>query len=178
MSAEQPFSPDPYPTTTAYPAPAGIPQQRPASEPTTANQDGTKAVSITGAAMSAGGGVLVTLGSFMPWATITAPLIGTVTRSGMDGNSDGHYTIWFGLLILGLGAARFARDHLALRIPIVVLAVLAFLFGAIDLAAVNEKMSGLSNAYAWASTGPGLYVIVLGGVVAAVGAFVRRGKAA
>jgi hypothetical protein len=58
--------------------------------------------------VGAGAGAMVVIGSLLPWIIATAPLVGTISRSGVDLGSDG-----VALLIGGIAVA-------------VALAVLAF----------------------------------------------------
>jgi hypothetical protein len=41
-----------------------------------------------------GGGALVAIGSLMPWLSITAPFVGTISKNGTDG--DGKITLVVG----------------------------------------------------------------------------------
>ncbi|MCO1597643.1 hypothetical protein M8C17_21050 [Micromonospora sp. RHAY321] len=71
-----------------------------------------------------GAGIAAVIGSFMPWGKVSAPILGTVTVSGVDG-SDGWITAGLGLaLVVYAGMTlRGQRTHMA--VP--VLAVLAAL---------------------------------------------------
>ncbi|KUL22099.1 hypothetical protein [Actinoplanes awajinensis] len=50
-----------------------------------------------------GAGVIAFLASFMPWASVTAPITGTQTASGMDG-SAGFFTLLLGLALVAYAA--------------------------------------------------------------------------
>jgi len=50
-----------------------------------------------------GAGVAAVLGSFLPWASISAPIVGTMTMSGVDG-PDGWITAGLGLLLILYGS--------------------------------------------------------------------------
>src|SRR5450756_2190506 len=38
------------------------------------------------------GGIIVIVGSFLPWLTATAAFVGTINRNGIDGGGDGIFT--------------------------------------------------------------------------------------
>jgi hypothetical protein len=48
---------------------------------------------VFGATVTTLGGLLIVLGSFLPWLTATAPLIGTITVNGLQGGGDGIITL-------------------------------------------------------------------------------------
>ncbi|TWG24141.1 hypothetical protein [Actinoplanes teichomyceticus] len=56
-------------------------------------------------------GVLTFLGSFLPWATVTAPIVGTQSASGMDG-ADGFFTLVLGLLLAAYAGFALLRRPL------------------------------------------------------------------
>lgn len=46
---------------------------------------------------------LLIVGSLLPWITVTAPLVGTVSRSGLDGGGDGTILVILGVVLAILG---------------------------------------------------------------------------
>jgi hypothetical protein len=48
-----------------------------------------------------GGGALIT-GSLLPWAKISAPIVGTLTKSGVEGG-DGWFSLGAGVVVVLLG---------------------------------------------------------------------------
>jgi flagellar basal body-associated protein FliL len=50
-------------------------------------------------------GMVAVLGSFLPWVTVTAPIIGTISKSGIDG-SDGWASVALGALLAAYAAVR------------------------------------------------------------------------
>ena len=73
-----------------------------------AAQDGT-AVSRSSGLLMLGGAALVVVGSFLPWITATAPFVGTVSRSLMDGGSDGVILDTLAGVVLFMGLAMTLR---------------------------------------------------------------------
>ena len=130
------------------------------------------------------GGGLAVLGSFLPWISMTAPLVGSVTKSGIEGGGDGIVTVVVGLVVALLGVALVARSGSTPRAVLgtvltsVVLGGLAFY----DMADVNARavlahtqLILEDNPFTDAvniSTGMGLYVILVGAVLGFVGAIV------
>ena len=130
------------------------------------------------------GGGLAVLGSFLPWISMTAPLVGSVTKSGIEGGGDGIVTLVVGLVVALLGVALVARSGSTPRAVLgtvltsVVLGGLAFY----DMADVNTpavlahtQLILEDNPFTDAvniSTGMGLYVILVGAVLGFVGAIV------
>ena len=53
-------------------------------------------------------GAVAILASFLPWASITAPFVGTVTTYGTDG--DGWITIAAAAVVVGFGIAALRED--------------------------------------------------------------------
>ncbi len=159
----------PYTLGNLMPAPAAPPSPPPADR--------------TGAWVALAAGIAIVLGSFLPWASITAPLVGTYTVSGTDG-TDGWLTAAVGVLLALYGGA-------ALRRPLpTVLGVLAALAGVsvagvalwkiLDLQArVNEMREtmtaegdelGIAARMADAvqvRIGVGLWLLIAAGLVAA-----------
>jgi len=115
------------------------------------------------------GGIVVIVGSFMPWLTATAAFVGTISRSGIDGGGDGIFTaIAGGLLALG-GVARAMRSGSprTARVLGVLSSVVAALIGVMDIGNVNSKVADLtsSSTAVIATVGTGLYVVILGAAI-------------
>ena len=144
--------------------------------------------SSTPGLVAAGAGTALIVGSFMPWATVSAPILGSISMSGTDG-SDGWVTVFLGVLLVGYGLVTRAR-----RLPMVVdiFAAMAGI-GAIgwagwhiyDLQRLGEKMQagmaqtagddpfGPASSLAAASqfkVGGGLWLLVAAGLVATLSA--------
>jgi hypothetical protein len=66
---------------------------------------------VPGATMTLLGGVLIVLGSFLPWLTATAPLVGTMSRNGMEGG-DGIITLILGVVTILIGVTQLTATNL------------------------------------------------------------------
>lgn len=118
------------------------------------------------------GGALYAIGSALPWITATAAFVGTITRSGLEGG-DGIITIVIGLLIalvglLSLNGSRSAGSKVAQ----VLLCAVALGLAVWEVSNVNAKIDDLEagELAAIASVGIGLWMMVIGGALALLGA--------
>lgn len=111
-----------------------------------------------------GGGVALVLGAFLPWATITAPLIGTVSKSGIDGG-DGWIMVAVGLVLAVLGGRRLSSGHVVPFIPAAIVAVLGAALTLYELIDVGSASEGLATAH----IGVGLWLGAAGVICAVVG---------
>jgi hypothetical protein len=124
-------------------------------------------VSVAGAAVLLGG-IGVVVGSFLPWITVSSAFT-TVSRSGIDGGGDGVITLVIGALIAVCGVfLATGRKAVAAWAAGLVLGLAAAGIGILDAADVQERIEGVGSAAAMASTGAGLYVVIVGGVLAAL----------
>lgn len=111
------------------------------------------------------GGGLVLLGSFMPWASIASGF-GSVGVAGTEG--DGKFTLVLGIGVVVLGVvSRMSGKRLA--VPQVIACALAGIVAVIDISNVSSKLAGVESAFVHASVGPGLYLVLIGAVVGAIG---------
>ena len=112
------------------------------------------------------GGLLVAIGSLLPWITVTSII--SASRSGLDNGGDGMFTLGIGVVLAlvafvnlrGAGVGSGSR----------VLALLGGL-GAIALAVIDgsdvaNRVASFSSTYATGSVGMGLYVVGIGGGLA------------
>ena len=130
------------------------------------------------------GGALAVLGSFLPWLSVTAPLLGNVTRSGLDGGGDGIITLVIGAVLALLGVALILRSGSARRAVIgtVLTSLVLGVVAVMDIGDVQTRgilmetsLATEGNMFADAvafSVGMGLYVILIGGVLGIVGSVV------
>lgn len=93
------------------------------------------------------GAALLVFGSFMPWISVTAPFIGTVTKSGMEGG-DGWVTLIAGC-VAGVAALRhWGRSTNALRNLLFgsgVIAAALTIYEFVDVSARFEDMRAEMN---------------------------------
>ncbi|MEU4712475.1 hypothetical protein AB0F73_02225 [Micromonospora purpureochromogenes] len=130
-------------------------------------------------------GIAAIIGSFMTWAKVSAPILGTMTVSGVDG-SDGWITAAAGLVMAAYGGMRLRGQHMPVAAPILAgLAALGLLgvgvWKIVDLqsteADMRARMSGeddplglgkAMSAATQVSVGSGLWLLTFAGVVGAV----------
>lgn len=120
------------------------------------------------ATLAAGIGLIV--GSFLPWVTATAVLIGTVSVSGMSG--DGIFTLATGGVVALVGALALARGvrTSGLVAAFVALAIAGVVAG-IDFYNVSEGVAEANtSSFGFASVGIGLWLIMASVVVGLIGA--------
>ena len=115
--------------------------------------------SPAGVAMMAGGGLLVILGSFMPWVRR-----GPLSVSGMQ--SNGRITVVIGLLVVILGLASRLSPSLFPRVLVMIAALLAIIIAGIENSRLRE---GLPEN----PIGAGVGMVFVGGIVALGGTFLR-----
>jgi hypothetical protein len=118
--------------------------------------------------LAAGIGLIV--GSFLPWVTATAVLIGTVSFSGMSG--DGIFTLATGGVVALVGTLALTRGvrTSGLVAAFVALAIAGVVAG-IDFYNVSEGVAEANTAsFGFASVGIGLWLIMGSVVVGLVGA--------
>lgn len=127
------------------------------------------------ATMMLGGSIAVGVGCFLPWAKVTAPFVGTISKSGIEG-SDGVIFLVLAAIVafhafdLRRGApARLASRRWSLGVPIAVLVVLT-LYEVSDLRSRFLEATDESPLIV-ASYGAGIWLVGLGTAAAAVGWF-------
>lgn len=131
-----------------------------------------------------GAGLAAIIGSFMPWAKVSAPILGTMTVSGVDG-SDGWITAGLGLAIAVYAGLALRGQRMPLVVPVLAaLSALGLLgLGAwkiVDLQSAEADMRasmsgeddplGLGKAMSAAtqmSVGSGLWLLTLAGLAGA-----------
>ncbi|NQV05628.1 hypothetical protein HQ535_03685 [bacterium] len=115
----------------------------------------------------AGGALLVILGSFLTWVSID---IGgqTISSSGTGEGGDGTLTLILAIAAVALAVFLLGKGT-ARKIAVAIAAALILLIAIID---VQDIMSG-GDLGIDASVGIGLWLVVVGGVVALAGAFIK-----
>lgn len=111
----------------------------------------------------------VAVGCFLPWVKVTAPLIGTLTKSGVDNGGDG-------LIFLGLAAvlaiiAYQCRDGAgrAQKVATAVFVLIMAGLTAYELADLSARFADVDAEFVSTSYGSGLVLIGAGVVAAGVG---------
>lgn len=180
VSAEKVQGVDPI----APPAPAQRPAQPTVarSGPTPTAPGWTPEVSATdpaderrqGAYLLLGGAGAIAVGCFLPWASITAPFVGTISKAGIEG--DGVFFLGLAAALAGIAFA-FART-VPSSLPqrrwglAVLIAVLA-LFTAFEVTDLTSRFADLSDEEFTVATsyGAGLWLVGAGVIAAAIGWF-------
>lgn len=109
----------------------------------------------------------LTVGAFLPWAKFTAPFVGTIDVSGIDGG-DGWFFVALGAVI-GIAAYNEAKPALLL-FGIAALGLTVF-----ELVDISEKIAEIDGEMAFGSVGSGLALCGASSVLAiAACAFPKR----
>jgi hypothetical protein len=132
---------------------------------------------VPGATMTVLGGLLIVLGSFLPWISLTAPFIGTVTRNGMEGG-DGIITLMLGVVTILIGVTQFTATRLPgflHRSSIVTGAITGAvaIYDYLDVQRRIEDAKEQSELIA-ASVGAGIWTLIVGAVLAIIGGVLIR----
>jgi hypothetical protein len=123
------------------------------------------------------GGVLIVLGSFLPWLTATAPFVGTISRNGMEGG-DGVITLILGVVTILIGVTQLTGTNLPTllqRSPIVTGAI-AGIVAVTNYLNVQQRIEDVreESELIAASVGAGIWTLVVGAVLAIVGGVLVR----
>lgn len=123
----------------------------------------------TAALITLAGGVVMAIGSFMPWLTARSAF-GSVSTAGTDG--DGVFTLIVGAVV-ALGAVVYLeRDIPGLGRGLMVTAGLGGIGVAIlDFTEASRRVSDIGTNLVAASVGPGLYILFLGSCAVVFGSW-------
>lgn len=127
------------------------------------------------AATVAIGGVLVVVGSVLPWVTATGAFGISVSRSGVEGG-DGLLTIALGIGIglLGLTMVR-GRNLERWRVAFIASAVTLALI-VLDYFVIQDRIDDLSDDSIFASVGLGVWIVGIGALIATYGSWRLRSE--
>lgn len=163
------WEPHQQPPAVAIPRPYAPPVPDWAREPVKAEVDPKTLAVPAWIAIAAGAAMM--LGSFLPWLTATAPLIGSFTKSGVDGGGDGVITLALGAVIAALGLAMLkgSTDN-RVRGVVAPAGVLGLVLTVYEANSVNERIASVTadTDLIVASVGSGLYLIGAAAVAAIV----------
>ncbi len=134
------------------------------------NQAPTTNSWTTGRILALLGGLCLVIGSFLPWAKVLSGLLGAITISGMDG--DGMILAIIGAVIFLAALAIKARLGKPYSILVGAVGILAVIISFIDISNVKNIAEESESAYMIVQTGEGLYICVIGAIMAAVGGFI------
>lgn len=114
------------------------------------------------------GGVLMAGGTVLPWLTLTAALVGSVGRSGLEMGGDALIVLGAGVLVALMGLVP-AKDRNLPGLVAILAAVGAGFILYMDYGELAERAKGTAGTSAIISIGPGFYVSAVGVVVAIIG---------
>jgi hypothetical protein len=119
--------------------------------------------------------LLAVLGSFLPWVTATAALVGTISRSGMEGG-DGIVTLLLGVAagLVGFSRLRGPTKATVWLGPLLLGLAIAGL-GAFEIIIIQDRLKEVDSEVGTASVGMGPWAIAVGGVLVVAGALKRDG---
>lgn len=121
------------------------------------------------------GGILVAVGSLLPWATATTGF-GSISIAGTDG--DGKITLVLGAVAALVGFLSIETTSQGLRVTAFIAGALAGLAGAMDYSSLDKRLNEASSDAIRASIGPGLYLVLVGAVAIGWGAVSLKPDAA
>lgn len=123
------------------------------------------------------GGILITVGTMLPWLIAWQPATGTIVLNGLgNGTGDGVVQLPLGIVLGVFGLASLAGpvSHIAHRV-IAVVAVISLVIGYIDYQYISAKVANqLATGFSM-QMGIGVYAILAGGLAAVIGA-ARAGR--
>jgi len=129
-----------------------------------------------GAALLVAGGALLILGSFLDWFSLEGESFTGFSGEGSE-TKDGPVFVFLGVLAIGFGVAMLAAKRmLAVAISGVVFSTLAVLAAFVDLGTVSNLGDRLDLSGAEFAHGPGLWVVLLGGLLALAGSITALAK--
>ncbi len=133
---------------------------------------------LTALKLMMGAAAAVILGSFLPWASLTAPLVGTVTQSGMEG--DGVISAIAGVILLVAAVVAHSKGVVSQALSVLMILIsggIAFI-AVTDFRSVQTLLDTsefTSDGSISTSVGVGLYLIAIGAAVALIASFMVVG---
>jgi len=150
----------PAPTTTTI-------SHQPGGAPASAGPHEVTSTDRTAAACAIVGGLLIAIGSVLPWATVTVGFA-TVNISGLDKGKDGVFTLPMGVIAVLLGILLFGNVSRNLGAAISAIGAVAGAVGVSDLVDITNRVSNFKSELGSAGVGAGLYLVVVGAAAAMV----------
>ena len=130
-----------------------------------------------GSALLILGGAMLIAGSFLNWFTVDGENFTGFSSAGSDDTKDGPVFVFLGVLAMGFGLAQLvARRVLAVAILAIVFAAFALLAALADIGDVGNLLDFFDATGIDASRGPGLWVILVGSLVAVAGGIATVAK--
>ena len=123
------------------------------------------------------GGIVVAVGSFVTWFTFLGESFSGFSGGETDTVRDGPFFLTFGLVLaVGGGILLALRRVLGVAIAAVVVAALAVISGFADLGDLLDRRDQVRDLGVELSIGPGLYLCIIGALVALGGAITATAK--
>lgn len=124
------------------------------------------------------GAAIAIVGSFLNWFSVPAENIDVTGFTEFEGETrDGPAFVFFGVVLAGFGIAMLAAGRvLAVAILSVIASALVVLVGLADLGDVNDVKEFIEALGGELEIGPGLPVIVVGGLISLAGSIVALAK--
>jgi len=134
-----------------------------------------------GAWLALAGGLLMAVGSFLPWLQATV-FVTTITRNGMQMgdnmgfSADGVITLVLGVITCVIGLSRLLHFSMPrfLYSSTVITGLIAGAITIYDATQVHKFVASIGNNSVAASMGYGLWVLLIGCALAILGGFVVR----
>lgn len=122
------------------------------------------------------GGALIAIGSFLPWISASAPFVGTVSASGLQGGGDGIITLLGGIAILALAVVAYAGRSRGIAAGALLLSVGVGVVMIFDIPMINDRINQAqtTSSLVHGAMGAGVFATLVGAGVAVVGALVTH----
>lgn len=121
------------------------------------------------------GAIVILVGSIMPWGKVST-VFGTTTFNGTDG--DGVITIVLGGILLLIALAHKGTPGKLYSVAGVVLALIALYVSGATMFRMGGAAAEIDSNYASASVGSGVFVTIIGSIIAAIGSSKKIAEAA
>jgi hypothetical protein len=129
-------------------------------------------------------GIGIGLSAFLPWITVTAPFVGTINKSGLDGGGDGIFALGMGIVIALLGLklatasvswhqSRSRAFTSALMLLVSVLAAAVAIIDGGDASSRLARATSESSGFARGSVGAGIVLLGVCAGIAVLGSFAQ-----
>jgi hypothetical protein len=117
------------------------------------------------------GGIGLILGAALPWATLTSYYFRvTTSKAGFEG--DGMITGAIGVILILFAILEKGKTGKLYSVAVIIFAILAELVVFYDLPRVLSFISSAKSDYK-ASVGVGIYITIIGAILAVAGGFQR-----
>ncbi|MGB2757136.1 MAG: DUF2510 domain-containing protein [Acidimicrobiia bacterium] len=164
---------DPIPVSQAAPQ-ASVPSYFAAAQPK--YESGPTRANRTGATLALCAGIAAVVGSTMEWASLSSNFSSGLSASvaGTANGKDGNITLVLGLVLIAIAIWQFvSRANMAAKVLAIILGALISLVGLIDFADIQGKDVG----YVQLSAGPGLYTVIVAGLIGILAGCLLKSKA-